>query len=235
MPNLISLISRRATRAVALVAVLVPVGRALGQKATDGRDAVREAIAIQITASMPLGSKPFSADDIVLERSAYRVPGIEVFRADIGVSHASYVMAGWDGRRVIPLGGFDQPDLFAVAEALRTTMPEPGAIARQLVALGDPNGSEKVFLIREERELVESQVGPEWQSHVPKEWPRDTVVTLPSRGSLIVLTVLAQNTQDVGQRWWPVTYRFAFDGASRLISWKSTSGAPFRGSASGAR
>ena len=230
-----SLTSWQAISAAFLVALLTSFDNAYAQKAKDADNAVREAVAIQVTASMPLGTKPFSADDITLEKVAYRIPGIELMRADIGVSHASYLIAGWDGHRVIPLGGFDQPDLFAVAEALRTTMATPLDIARQLVVLGDPNGSERVYLIQEERELVATQVSPKWQSHIPKEWLRDTVIALPSRGSLIVLTVLAQNTQDIGQRWWPVTYRFAFDGSSRLISWKATSGRAFRGSTSGDR
>lgn len=91
-----------------------------------------------------LGPRDFDVEGTSLGSEALRVFRVSSSR----VSHGSRFLVGWDGSRILALGGFEGPELTAAAAALRIRI-EPGSscddrLILQLVTLADPNAGRSV-------------------------------------------------------------------------------------------
>jgi hypothetical protein len=227
-----------------LVALVAPVSGCQGGKAVtrpshdrhstipDQASAVKRLVVQQAAteqAAWGSGRTTFDSDATTL-LDGPRVPGLSrVWRVNIGRDHWHPYLVALAGDRLIPLGGFQSPQLHDVARALRGQPPTDSVlnkVGRQLAALADPNGAVQFSFPSDSAAGMPDELNRAWNSHRPDAWPRDTTGSGPD-GTMVVVTMLSREARSFTQLWIPYAYSFSFNHDGELAAWSRRQGAGF--------
>ena len=205
---------------------------ACAREAADGPrlDATAFATRVAEEASTELalypGAQIVSPSGVRLEDGLRLEGGLTTYRAWISRDHWHAYQLAVANNRMIPLGGFQSPDLVSIASAI--TRPSRSAtnvreVAEKLALLADNSGGvQYAFPGRSQQ----AELRAAWSRASPASWPSDTVINLGGGGWSVRLTLLSQETRSFTQHWVPTAYAFTFDSAGQLHAWSRRAGEP---------
>lgn len=206
------------------VSVLTAHGQATGAISSGVYDAV--AIRVAQDASTELALTPdaetVAPGDVRIDSVIVLGKRLRVYRAWVARDHWHAYQVGVVGDTLIPLGGFQNPDLVTAAAKLPRQIkssPNIRATAERLALLGDGNGAVQ-YLFRSKTYRTT------WRNLLPDPWPPDTMVNLRNGNVRAVITILSQDSHSYTQSWTPVAYAFTFDHTGQLLAWASRRGGP---------
>lgn len=144
-----------------------------------------------------------------------------------GVHPPWFLLVGKCEGRLIPLGGFDHPDLGAATPCVTSDSAGDAHLrdlARQYTVLVDRGGGYNSFGL----ELVSDSLNPvarmSWEEKRPVHWPSDSVYHSASDETFVTLTRFTWLVRGaLGAYWQPTAYTFVFRGG-RLHSWMQREG-----------
>lgn len=139
---------------------------------------------------------------------------------------------GTTATQVIRLGGFEAPDLYAAAEALRPSEVSVEAVhvlAQTLAYLADPVGAEEVMGPEKFSGAAALELPPNIRQ-LPG-WFRDSTVSRSDGSFRVRIAVLSRLERDYPTAWVPHLYAFEFGRDAELRGWSRKSGAAMLGQA----
>jgi hypothetical protein len=176
------------------------------------------------------------APDVRLEEFVSPRSGLRFWHARMPVAGSAPYTLGWDGSRVIRLGGFEAPELFSAADLLRRSpvlFNDPLQLARELAILADPNGGIESVFITEPSTGEAEAVRSAWLACYP-ESATDYVEKSGAGPTLVRLTLLTRDLDGAYRSWIPATYAFAFGKDRALLAWSREFGERFSSRSPGA-
>lgn len=176
-----------------------PDAELLDAVSADRRASTAIGYRVEVTAGGPLSTLIQTGCDAFSVWRVTLIPG----------SHATPVLIGRMGGRLVRLGGFQSVDLFDIAECLDSPASRAAAHSERalwLARMADPNGDAEVHpAAADSVEAARARPAPA---------PRDTFALVPT-GSFSRLTVLSR----ADLMWELITYVFEFDTRGHLAGW----------------
>lgn len=220
---------------VALVVVGMLGGTAplAGQRQRESaqESAVRDLVAGAEAAGLALWGAYAPRDSARLQLVIAPRNDLPVARAWMGfgaVSHPLYYLVAECGGRLVPLGGFERPELDAAAPCVTSDSVGDARLrdlARKYARLVDSGGAKETLGM----ELVSNDtINPvaqiEWAERRPGNWPRDSVYRSAADERFVTLTTFTFKTRGAGAAFWQATaFTFVFR-EGRLHAWTRREG-----------
>lgn len=164
--------------------------------------------------------RDFAARVRLAEFSAPR-SGLRFWHARMPVAGSAPYTLGWDGTRVLRLGGFEAPELFAAASLLIRTprlRHEPLELARELAVLADPNGGMEYAFVHEPSTGDAEAARRAWVGCY-SEAVGDSFDSGDPTRTVVRLTLLTRDPDGAYGSWLPATYAFVFGTNHVLLAW----------------